>query len=171
MAWVIPIAMTVISTFASANAAKEQQDVMAATANRDAQIADRNKRVADQDRQIATRTAELAAEDKRRENRRTYASIRAAYGTSGFELSGSPLDVLADTSVEMALDERRVEYEGQVRNREGALQMLYLQEDADGNRIASSNYKRAGKSAYGTTLLSGLTKAYNMGDAAGWGNA
>lgn len=171
MAWVIPIAMTVISSFASANAAKEQQDVMAAAANRDAQIADRNKRVADQDRQIAARTAELAAEDKRRENRRTYASIRAAYGTSGFELSGSPLDVLSDTSVEMALDERRIEYEGQVRNREGALQMLYLQEDADGNRTASRNYKAAGKSAYGTTLLSGLTKAYNMGDAAGWGNA
>lgn len=171
MAWAIPIAMTVIGSFASANAAKQQQDVMAQAEQRNAEIADRNKRIADQDRQIASRTAELAAEDKRVENRRTYASIRAAYGTSGFELSGSPLDVLADTSIEMALDERRVEYEGQIRNREGALQMLYLQEDADSSRAASRNYKQAGKSAYGTTLLSGLTKSYNMGDAAGWGNA
>ena len=171
MAWAIPIAMTIVSSFASANAAKQQQDVMAQSADRDAQIADRNKRIADQDRIIAVRTAELAAEDKRRENRRTFASIRAAYGSSGFELSGSPLDVLADTSVDMALDERRVEYEGQVRNREGALQMLYLGEDADSSRAASRNYKAAGKSAYGTTLLSGVTKAYNMGDQAGWGSA
>jgi len=171
MTWAIPIALTVVSAFSSASAAQEGQNVRAATAARDAQIADRNKRIADQDRQIAARTAELAAEDKRRENRRTFAAIRAAYGTSGFELSGSPLDVLADTSLEMALDERRVEYEGQLRNREGALQMLYLDEDAQSSRTAASNYKRAGQRAYGTTLLSGLTKAYDMGDQAGWGNA
>lgn len=63
-------------------------------------------------------TAQIAAEDQNRENRRRLSAYRAAYGSSGIELAGSPLDVLSDTSMEMALDSRRIEYEGQVRGRE-----------------------------------------------------
>lgn len=163
MAWAIPIALTVVGGFVSASGAQQAAQAQANAAMRDAAIAERNKKIVDQDRQQAVRTAQIAAEDKRRENRRNLAAIRAAYGSSGFELTGSPLDVLADTSIEMALDERRVEYEGYVRNREGALEMLYLQEDADESRLLAKEYKRAGKRNARTALLSAATNASVMG--------
>lgn len=158
----VAIGATVVSGAISAMGAIQAGNAQAAAAERDAQISERNKVIADQDRIQAVRTAQIAAEDKRRENRRQYAAIRAAYGTSGFELAGSALDVLADTSEEMTLDERRIEYEGTVRNREGALQMLYLQEDADTSRVAGANYKRAGYTSAASGLLSSVGSAANM---------
>lgn len=165
----VAIGMTLVSGAISAAGAMQAADAQAQAYERQADIAERNKRVADQDRLQAVRTAQLAAEDKRRANRRQMAAIRAAYGSSGFELAGSPLDVLADTSVEMALDERRVEYEGTVRNREGALQMLYLQEDADTDRASASNTRTAGRYRAGATLLGSIGSAASM--AHQYGNA
>lgn len=156
------IALSVVGGFVSAAGAQQQASAQAAAANRDAAIADRNAKIVDQDRQQAIRTAQIAAEDKRRENRRNFAAIRAAYGSSGFELTGSPLDVLSDTSIEMALDERRVEYEGTVRNREGALQMLYLNEDAQQSRMLATQYKKAGRQSAMSSLLSAGTNASIM---------
>lgn len=169
MGWAIPMALTAVSGIVGAIGAKNAADAEAARYNHQAKISERNKAIADQDRLNAVRTSQLAAEDKRRENRRRFASVRAAYGSSGLELSGSALDVLRDTSVEMALDERRVEYEGQVKNREGALSMLYLQEDADLSRVSAKNAKSAGKAAMIGGLLAAGGKAYEQGEAAGWG--
>lgn len=157
------IGMTLVSGAVSAIGAIQAGNAANDAAQRDADIAERNKKIADQDRRQAIRTAEIAAEDRRRENRRQLASIRAAYGSSGFELAGSPLDVLADTSQEMALDERRTEYEGYVRSREGALQMLYLQESADESRAAGKNAKRAGYISAAGSLLSSGSRAAQMG--------
>lgn len=158
----VAIGATLVSGAVSAMGAMQAANAQAAAANRDAAIAERNKVVADQDRKQAIETARIAAEDRRRANRRQLATIKAAYGSSGFDMAGSPLDILADTSEEMTLDERRVEYEGTVRNREGALQMLYLQEDADQSRMAAKNYKRAGVINATTSLLNSGTQAYSM---------
>lgn len=151
------VAGGVISAMGALQAGKAQE----AAANRDAAISERNKKIADQDRIQAMRTAQLAAEDKRRENTRQLASMRAAYGSSGFDLAGSSLDVLADASEEMALDERRVEYEGRVRNREGALQMLYLQEDADTSRVAGKNARKASYYSALSSITSSASSAYS----------
>lgn len=158
----VTIGMTLVSGAISAVGAIQAGNAQAAAAQRDAAIAERNQKIADQDRIQAIRTAEINAEDKRRANKRQLASMRAAYGTSGFELAGSPVEVLADASVDMALDERRVAYEGQVRNREGALQMLYLQEDAAQSRASASNYKRAGYMNAATSLMSSASSATSM---------
>lgn len=160
---VIAIGAALIGTAVSVYGSIQQSNAMSAAAAENAAIADRNAKIADQDRILAARTAQIAAEDKRRENRRILAGIRAAYGSSGFELAGSPLDVLADTSIEMALDERRIEYEGQVRNREGALQMLYLQDEARQQRSASRDYRRSGLTAGLAQGLSGASSAAAMG--------
>lgn len=159
----VAIGATLIGGAVSAMGAIQAGKAEAAAHNRDAAISDRNKIIADQDRQQAVRTSTIAAEDKRRENRRQYAAIRAAYGSSGLDLSGSALDVLADTSTEMALDERRVEYEGTVKNREGALSMLYLQEDADQSRMKAKTAKQSSRIAAGSALIGSVSRAASMG--------
>lgn len=55
------------------------------------------------------------AEDQARENRKQIGQIRAAYGASGLEMSGSPLDVLVDTASEQDLDVRRIKYKADNR--------------------------------------------------------
>lgn len=152
---------TILGGAVSAMGAIQAGNAQASAAMRDEAIAERNAKIANQDRIQAVRTAQTASEDKARANRRQLASLRAAYGSSGFELAGSSLDVLADTSTEMALDERRIEYEGTVRNREGALQMLYLSEDADQSRRAAKNYVKAGRISAGASLFSTAGSAAN----------
>lgn len=117
-----------IGSIAEGNAVAQSEEY-------NAQIAERNKLIADQNRKQAINTANVEAEDKRRENRRVLSSIAAAYGSSGLTLEGSPLDVLEDTATEQALDVRRIEYEGRARAREGAIQMLELDEEATLRRM------------------------------------
>jgi hypothetical protein len=162
----VAIGATLVSGVISAMGAMQAADAQASAYERDAAISERNKVIADQDRQQAVATANIAAQDKRRSNRRQLAAMRAAYGSTGFDMSGSPLDILADTSTEMALDERRIEYEGTVRNREGALQMLYLQEDADGSRMAAKNTRKAGRITALSTLAGSAGSAANMASSA-----
>lgn len=134
----------------------------AASAKANAQLADANAKIAAQDRLNDIETARIASEDKRRENRRIFAANRAALGSSGLELAGSPLDVLTDTSMEMALDERRVEYEGQVRGREGAIKILGLGNEAALSRASASASKTAGMLGAGSSLLSGIGSAASI---------
>lgn len=120
------------------------------------QVAERNQILAQQDREQAIRTSQIEAEELRSKNRRKLSSIRAAYGSSGLELSGSPLEVLSDSAIEMALDERRVEYEGEVTAREGAIRILGLQDDANAARASASNASKAG-------VIGGVTSLVNAG--------
>lgn len=139
-------AIGAIGAISSANAASS-------AAKYNAKVADRDAVVADQNRKLAIDQSRIDAEDKRRDNRRVMASIRTQYGASGLSLAGSPLDVLEDTAVEQELDAKRIEFEGRARGREGALQMLGLQEDAALSRMEASSSKRAGYfGAIGTGL-------------------
>lgn len=144
---VIAIGASVASGVAGMAASAQATSAQMQSDMNNAAVAERNKKFADQDRQLAVQTAQLATEDKDRENRRNLAALRAAYGASGLEMAGSPLDVLADTSIEMALDSRRTEYEGQVRNREGVVQMLSLEEEAANSRRSAKNAGKAGQIA------------------------
>lgn len=119
-------------------------NAIAGAERRNAAIQQQNKIIADDTRKINIRTAEIDAEDKRRENRRTLASIRAAYGASGIELTGSPLDVLRDTAAEIELDAGRIESEGRARNREGALEMLGYETETGNSLMAADNAQTAG---------------------------
>ena len=142
--------ITLVTALTAASAAVGVVGTLqAARANADAseynaKIQERDAIVADQNRKATLEMSRIAADDKRRENRRTMSAIRASYGSSGLDLAGSPLDVLEDSAVESELDATRVEYEGRVRGREGALQMLGLQEGSKLSRMEAKNYKKAG---------------------------
>jgi len=99
---------SVASGVVGAMGAQQQGAATAAAANYQAQVATRNATVA---RQQAT----AEADDQRRENRRQLGAIRAAYGGSGIEMAGSPLDVLEDTALEQELDVQRIGYRGELR--------------------------------------------------------
>lgn len=73
----------------------------------EAKIKDRNAR-------IARSQAQADAEDVRRDTRRRLATIRAAYGSKGFSLAGSAIDVLEDQSAEGELAAQRVSYKGEI---------------------------------------------------------
>lgn len=135
-----------------------------AGANRDAaeynaQIQERDRVIAQQNTTLKMRQAAIDAQDKSRENRRIMASIRATYGASGFEIAGSPLDVLEDTAVEQALDVRRTEFEGRVVGREGALQDASL---AEGAELSRREARGAGTAGAFLAVGKGLAGAGNV---------
>lgn len=156
------MALYLLQGFMAYRAAEQQADAQEAMFDYNRQVAERNEKIARQDRIQAIRTSQIEAEDKRRENRRKLSSIRAAYGSSGLELSGSPLEVLSDSSIEMALDERRVEYEGEVRAREGALRVLGLKDDQNIARASAQNAKAAGSIAKASAIVN---TAVNAGES------
>mgnify|MGYP000874971371 CR=1 FL=1 len=137
----------------------QSANASAAAAEYNARVQERNMIIADQNRKQSIDTAEIAAGDKRRENRRVLASMRAAYGTSGLDMAGSPLDVLEDTALEQELDASRISYEGRVRGREGAIQMLGLQEGANLSRMEGDAAKTAGYIGAAGSLVGGIGKS------------
>lgn len=146
-------ALSIGSTVLGAVGAISSANAQASAARYNAEVAERDAVVADQNRKLALDQSRIDAEDKRRENRRVMASIRTQYGASGLSLAGSPLDVLEDTAVEQELDAQRIEFEGRARGREGALQMLGLQEEATLSRMEASSARRSGyMNAIGTGL-------------------
>lgn len=142
-----------LSGVASLASIQMQSAAQQSASNYQAQVDERNAVLAEQDREQAVRTARIAADDKARQNRRQLASMRASFGSTGLELSGSPLEVLTDSSIEMALDTRRIKYEGQVRSREGALQVLGLKESANVARAEASNARTTGFVKAGSSLI------------------
>jgi len=148
-----------VSGVIGALGAIQSANAQAAAAEYNAKISERNAVIADQNRKQAVETSEIAASDKRRENRRVLASMRAAYGTSGLDLAGSPLDVLEDTAVEQELDTQRVRYEGRLRAREGAIQMLGLHEDATLSLMEGKAAKTAGYIGAAGHLVGGIGTA------------
>lgn len=137
-------AASALSGVIGAIGAIQSANAQAAASEYNAKVSERNQVIADQNRKISVRQAEIDAEEKRRETRRTLSSIRAAYGSSGVELAGSPLDVLEDSAFEGEVDAARIEYEGRIRNREGAIQMLGLQEQASLDRMNARSARSAG---------------------------
>lgn len=130
-----------------------------------ARIMERNAVVAEQTRQTALRTSEVAASDAERERRRTLGAMRASYGASGLEMSGSPLDVLQDTATEMALDEARIRHEGKVRSAEISSEILGFQESATMSRMEGKQARTASYFNAASSLLGGISSA--VGSSAG----
>lgn len=140
----IGLAATAVGGVVDAVGAVQEGEANAKAQEATADTAQANKVIADQDRRLAVQTAQIDASDRRRENRRTLASIRAAFGVSGGDLGGSPLDVLSDTAAELELDTQRIEYEGRSANRSGALQMLGFQRDTEQALASAANARTAG---------------------------
>lgn len=136
--------LTAVGTITSVIGAVGAANAQAAAGEYNARVAERDAYVAEQNSKAILDQTRIDVEERRRQNNRVQATMRAAYGASGTGLAGSALDVLYDTAMEQETDVRRIEYEGRVRAREGALQMLGLQESATLSRMEASNAKRAG---------------------------
>lgn len=152
-------AASAVSGVIGALGAIQSANAQAAAAEYNAKIQERDAIIAEQNRKQNVETAELAATDKRRDNRRVLAAMRAAYGTSGLEMAGSPLDVLEDTALEQELDTERIRYEGRLRSREGAIQMLGLHEGATLSRMEGKAAKTAGYIGAAGQLVGGIGTA------------
>ncbi len=145
----LSIGGTAVSTIGAISAANAQSRA----ARYNAEIADRDAEIEMQNRAQALRLAEIDMADKRRENRRFLASMRASYGASGVSSAGSPLDVLEDVATETELDARRIGYEGRARAREAELRRTGLLESASLSRSRGRSSRVAGYfSAAGTSL-------------------
>ena len=140
-------ALTTVGTIQAANAQARAAEFNAATAEAEAAIERQN-------RSDAIRLANRDVEAKRRENRRLLSSIRASIGSSGLDLAGSPLDVLADTSREAEFDVENIELEGRARANESARRAVGFDNEATLNRNRASSSRTAG---YFGGLGSGLS--------------
>lgn len=161
----LPAVLSVAGGVISAIGAISSANAQAAAAEYNAKVDERNRIMANQDRQIAIRTAEIDAQDKQRENARTNGAIRAAYGNSGLDMAGSPLDVLEDSALEQSLDVQRISYEGRARGREGAAKAQGYAEDANLQRANAKASKTAGMiSAFGY-LAGGVGQAFKLAPA------
>lgn len=158
-----------MGAIAAGNSAKAQADAQAKAAAYQQQVQMRNQQIADQNRILALQQGEIDAEDQRRENRRMLSAIRTAYGASGLAMAGSPLDVLEDSAAEGELDAQRKQFEGRVRGRESALQMLEAGDQAVLAGLEASSARSRAKMATtvgylnaGSSLLSGAGNAMFM---------
>lgn len=150
------LAATAVGGVVSAVGAMQEGEANAKAAEDRADTAQVNKIIADQDRRYASRTAQIDAADTRRENRRTLASIRAAFGASGGDLAGSPIEVLEDTATELEVGTQRIEQEGRMQKRTGALQMLGYQRESEAELRTAGNARTAGGlNAFGAILNTG----------------
>lgn len=146
----IAAVLSVVSGAVGAVGAIQSANAQASAAEYNAKIDERNKIIAQQDRKNTLELSAIEADDKRKENARTLSSIRAAYGSSGLDMAGSPLDVIEDTAIELSLDTRRIEYEGRARAREGYMKAQSYGERATLNRMEAKSARAAGPvSAFG----------------------
>lgn len=151
--------LSVVSGVVGAIGAIQQGNAAAASAEYNAKVDQRNQVIEDQNRGLALQQASAEADDKRRETRRLLSSMRASYGASGIELAGSPLDVLEDTAIESELDASRIEFQGRVRNREGAIKFLQLGESANLSRTQGKTAKSAATIGAVGSLVGGFSQA------------
>lgn len=100
--------MTVGSTVMSAMAASQQADAQK-------KAADYNRAIEERNAKILRQQAESDMEDKRTKNNEQLGAMRAAYGASGLAMSGTPLDVLADSATTGEYDAQKIKYKGDLQ--------------------------------------------------------
>ena len=110
------------------------------------QIYQYNAAVSRQKAQLASQAGELRKEQLRRDRRRFTAKQVAAYAAAGVTLSGSPLQVLADTATEYEMDILIEDYNTR-------LDILNATSNAELDMIRSDIATRTGYINAGTTLL------------------
>ena len=132
----------VIGGVFSAIGAIQQAQATAAAANYNAKVAERNRRAV-----LAQTDNEVV--DQQIKNRRMIGTIRASYGANGFEMTGTPLDVIADTTLEQSLDVAKIKYKGRMKA-EG------YTEEATLFRMEAKAASTAGFIGAGAALLGGF---------------
>jgi hypothetical protein len=162
------IALTAVQGFMSYQAEMQAAEAAQQAAEAQAQVMEYNMTIAQQDRIQNIRLSEQESDDEARRGRRELARIRAAYGASGVELSGSPLEVLESSAIDQALDVRRVDYEGKTRARRDAQSVLGYKNESIMKRAEGRNAMKAGRmKAYGQLLKAGTSVAGDLNAMSG----
>lgn len=136
-----------VSAVSSANAQSTQAKQAAINANYQAQVTAKNAS-AEQAQQQAQ------ADQQEQENNARLGSIRALYGASGVDASGSVMDVLSGNAQQMAYQQNWQNYDETLR------QQGYSEEEAGDEAQASAdmqqarNAQTAGYMGVGTSILS-----------------
>ena len=140
---IISIAAQAVGTIVSVFGAISQGNNAKAQAESDAAFARRNA-------EISRQQAEADAAAQQRDARKRIGAARAAYGISGVDLEGSPLDVLEESAANAELDKQNILYRGRLREigyEDSAAQSTFA-----GGQAQSAGYMRAG-----SALLAGAS--------------
>jgi hypothetical protein len=124
----------------------------AQSASATASAAAYNAAVQNRNAQITRAQASSEAQSSWLETRRKLASIRSQYGISGFQLEGSPLDVIEDSAVEGAFDVSKIRYSGE-------LKAIGMQDEATLKKMESKSALSAGKMGVAAALIGGVNQA------------
>jgi hypothetical protein len=145
------MALGLIGGVVSAIGSLAQAGAVQASAEYNAKVAERNRRAV-----LAQTDNEIV--DQQIKHRRVLGQIRAAYGENGFEMSGSPLDVVADTTLEQSFDIAKLKYQGRMKA-EGYTEQATL------SRMEGKAAGTAGYIGAATGLLGGFRSAYGAGQS------
>jgi hypothetical protein len=133
----------IAATAAQAIGALQQGQAASNAANYNAQVAANNA-------EIARQQGAAAQEQQQRDSIRKIGAMRAGYGASGVEMSGSPLDVLSDSVAQATLDGLTTKYNYDVRANGYSAQ-------ADLNRSQASSASTAGYLNAGAAIGKGVS--------------
>jgi len=118
-----------------------------AAGQQQAQVFEFNAAISEERAKLARQAGEVRVERLRRERRRFTARQTASFAKAGVRLTGSPLQVIADTAAELELDIL-------LENFNTNIQIQSARTDADLDRIRARQARTAGFINAGTTLLS-----------------
>jgi len=123
------------------------QAVSAVQAGKSARKAEQyNAAVARQEATVVQESAKLDIERQKREQKAFSSKQRALYAKAGVQLSGSPLEVLADTAYAFEMDQAITSYNAQIGAQQSESRARY-------SEYLGSTYYREGVVKAGTTLL------------------
>lgn len=137
----LAIGLSVLGTLSAANSQKQQAEASAQASLYNAQIAQRDADIA---RQQAAADAEMQATDARRR----IATMQAGFAAGG-AVSGSALDVLADSATQAEKDNQTIKYKGELR-------AMGYESTAALDRFSAGNARVRGQDAFTSTLFSGF---------------
>lgn len=141
-------ALTIIGGVVSAVGAISQGNAAAAAADYNARVAERN-------RVAVIEQTYTEIEDQRAKDRKLLGAMRAAFGANGFEMSGSPLDVMSDTITEQNYDVAKQKYVGRMKAQG-------YSEQATLYRLEKKSAKSSGIIGAATSLIGGFTDAFQQ---------
>lgn len=155
-----PYVIAAVGTAVSVAGAMQQADQAKKSAEYNAALARRNAEINDQNAAMARRQATLDSEAQRRESARQLGAMRAGYATSGLQMEGSPLDVMAASVQQSELDTMNTIYKGEMRalSFENESTGLGLSAQLDSSRASAAS--RQGMYSAGSSLLSGASQSY-----------
>jgi hypothetical protein len=153
----LPLIMTAASSATAAIGAVRSAQAQQASANYNAEIAKQNA-------DAARAQGEAAVQAQQRDAQRKQGSAIATFGAAGVDAStGSPSDVLADSTREATLDSMTTRYNYQLRS-------LGYSDQSQLDTAQGKNAMSAGWVNATSDILAGATKFYEYGqDTYGWG--